>query len=195
MAAPFAPLRGCLSRSVRRLRRSLGLHPGSFKRGVFRCYLPIAGASFAALWYYRACFSEQVVLGGLGATVAFMFSLQKQKAEELKLFADLFARFNARYDKLKKKMNKIRGAAGEGLKDQEKLNDDEKDTLFQYFNLCGEEYLFYEEGFIHPAAWKAWKAGMRTFYKSDRIGDLWRTELKSGSYYELTAEELEYKDD
>jgi hypothetical protein len=57
--------------------------------------------------------------------------------------------------------------------------------LFDYFNLCGEEYLFYSQGYVYPEVWKAWFNGMEFFRPNPRIRQLWNEELKTGSYYGL----------
>jgi hypothetical protein len=58
-------------------------------------------------------------------------------------------------------------------------------NLFDYFNLCGEEYLFYRRGYIYPEVWKSWVAGMKFYYNDPRIQNLWEEELSSESYYGL----------
>ena len=58
-------------------------------------------------------------------------------------------------------------------------------TLNDYFNLCGEEYLFYRRGFIYPEVWGSWVRGMNIYFKDDRIQELWLEELRNESYYGL----------
>ena len=65
------------------------------------------------------------------------------------------------------------------------LSQEEKDTLFNYFNLCGEEYLFYSQGYIYPEVWRAWSKGIEIFLHDPRIKELWDREMKTGSYYGL----------
>jgi hypothetical protein len=79
----------------------------------------------------------------------------------------------------------------EGLNEIAKANASQQLTvqktslLYDYFNLCGEEYLFYKRGYIDPVAWKAWHNGMKVFFNSPRINKLWVRELETGSYYGL----------
>jgi hypothetical protein len=116
----------------------------------------------------------------LAVPFAFLVMTQKQKTEELQLFKDLFTEFNARYDGLNEKLNAIYVG-----NDVSPLSPNEINTLFDYFNLCGEEYLFFRDGFIFPEVWKAWYNGMRFFRRNQRIRKLWDAELETDSYYGL----------
>lgn len=69
----------------------------------------------------------------------------------------------------------------------ELLESHEIDTLNDYFNLCGEEYLFYRRGYIYPEVWKSWVAGMKIFYEDERIQKVWSKELNTESYYRLNV--------
>ena len=97
------------------------------------------------------------------------------------LFRQIFAECNKRYDDMNEKLNAI----VKGPEDQE-LQSKEKDTLYDYFNLCGEEYLYYKLGYIFPPVWKAWYNGMKYFIKNQRIAAVWTEEKKSDSYYGLS---------
>lgn len=122
----------------------------------------------------------KLTLTVMGSAISGVFFVQKQKLEELKMFKDLFHEFNQRYDQMNEKLNEIIDASS-----SDKLTADETKVLFDYFNLCGEEYLFFKRGYIDPVAWRAWHNGMKVFYKSPRIKGLWVRELESNSYYGL----------
>src|SRR6266576_2022459 len=117
-------------------------------------------------------------LGILAVPFAFLVTLQRQKIEELELFKRLFSEFNRRYDKMNDELNAIK----DGPED-EPLSVGERNLLFDYFNLCGEEYLFYRQGYIFPEVWDAWYNGMAIFHDDPRIKKLWDDELKTCSYY------------
>ena len=68
----------------------------------------------------------------------------------------------------------------------EELTQIEKIVLFDYFNLCGEEYLFYKQRQIHPDVWKSWLNGMQFYYNQPRVRALWIEELRQNSYYEFS---------
>ena len=126
----------------------------------------------------------------IGVPVAFLVASQKQKTEELRLFKELFTEFNERYDRMNKRLYDI-PTEPEDLP----LSPDERNVLFDYFNLCGEEYLFYEQGYIYPRVWVAWRNGMQIFFfHNPRIKKLWVEELKTGSYYGLTVDEIVKQD-
>ena len=73
------------------------------------------------------------------------------------------------------------------------LTKDEITFLYDYFNLCGEEYLFYRKGFIYPEVWLAWRKGMQIFLRCPRIRRLWEEELGTNSYYGVTISCIERK--
>ena len=108
------------------------------------------------------------------------FNVQKQNLEDTKLFKELFEKFNDRYDGMNDDLNRIYRQRAD-----EPPDEDEKKTLFKYFNLCGEEYLFFKKGFIYPKVWRAWKNGMEFFRQNTRIKKLWDDELGRDSYYGL----------
>jgi len=122
----------------------------------------------------------KLTLTVIGSVISGVFFVQKQKLEELKMFKDLFVEFNRRYDSMNEDLNKTADS-----NPSEELSVRETAVLCDYFNLCGEEYLFYKRGYIDPFAWKAWHNGMKVFYKNPRINGLWVRELETDSYYGL----------
>ncbi len=121
----------------------------------------------------------------VAGAAAFIFFLYKQHLDETRLFMDLFAAFNAKYDDLNGDLNDIL----DGPADQA-LRPSERKKLFDYFNLCAEEYMYFKAGYIDPEVWLAWRKGMQTFLKSARVESLLIEELKGGSYYGLSIEEI-----
>lgn len=152
------------------------------KHWVLRHYVWIAAASLgfslAAVFTVAKSAEWPSRLTILGVPFIVLYSLQKQKMEELELFRNLFKEFNEHYNGLNEKLNAIRDEP----RDKE-LEKKERNTLFDYFNLCGEEYLFFSQGYIYPEVWRAWHNGMLIFYETPRIKKLWDEELKTGSYY------------
>ena len=117
----------------------------------------------------------------LGTLLSLLYFLQKQRLEETKLFREIFAECNERYDKMNEGLNAIVDGP-----DDQPLQTKERGILNDYFNLCGEEYLYYTEGHIFPSVWKAWRNGMEYFIKKPRIAAVWSIEKKSESYYGLS---------
>ena len=115
-----------------------------------------------------------------GSLLSLLFFFQKQRLEETRLFREIFTECNKSFDKLNENLNKIINKG-----EDESISDDERYTLYDYFNLCGEEYLYYKKGYIYPSAWKAWHNGMKIYIKSPRVLPIWEKEIKSDSYYGL----------
>jgi hypothetical protein len=158
------------------------------KNFIFRNYwwLALVGTLIAIFVILK--FKPHENLGFVGATVAaalgFCYFTQKQKLDELTLFKSLFIDFNGRYAELSGELEEIRTGS---------LNIDPKQRkkIVGYFNLCAEEYLFYEEGFIHRAAWRSWCLGMNYYLEDPRIRKIWDDEVKVDSYYGLTFEVIQ----
>lgn len=133
--------------------------------------------------YFSSRTREDIALAitVIGSVFSFFFVIQKQASEDVRLFKELFVDFNERYDMLNEKLNRITGK-----KPTSPLAKSEKDTLNDYFNLCGEEYLYFKQGFILTEVWEAWCNGMYFFMENPRIKPTWADEEKTSSYYGLT---------
>ena len=130
----------------------------------------------------------KIMLAFSGGGISFFYFFQKQKLDEIRLMKELITDFNSRYDNLNEKLNDI---LRKGDEDPSMILDqDDRATLNDYFNLCAEEYLFKELGYIHPRVWEAWYKGMEIYFR-DRIRELWEQEEKTGSYYGFTFPEKE----
>jgi hypothetical protein len=156
------------------------------KHWVLRHYLWVTVGLFVLvvvglLWIQPNTWQDWI--GILAVPLAFLVAVQKQKTEELTLFKELFEKFNARYDEMNEALNVI--IAGDR---NTPLTQEETDKLFNYFNLCGEEYLFYRQGYIYPEVWQAWSKGIEIFLDDPRIKQLWDKEINTGSYYGLRFE-------
>jgi hypothetical protein len=111
-------------------------------------------------------------------SLSVLYLVQSQRIEEARLFKELFSEFNARYNKLNEGLNEIHGLLEDAM-----LSYHQRNRLYDYFNLCAEEYLFYRRGYILPQVWDSWLNGMRFYYKHRVIADLWELELNQESYY------------
>ena len=123
----------------------------------------------------------QVPLTILGGAFSFAFLVQKQRLDELKLFRELFAEFNVKYDGLNDDLEKLVSREVDSI-------DDPKDRqrVVDYFNLCAEEYWWYREGYIPDSVWGYWCRGMKYYLDKTEIKKLWDEEQKTNSYYGLT---------
>jgi hypothetical protein len=123
---------------------------------------------------------EQVGAGWLsrGSGLGLLLLRADSEHQEAQLLKDLLTGFNERYDKLNDDLD-----IPEDCKPQEvgRFNSAARD----YFNLCAEEYLFWNLGYILPSVWSAWSAGMRRRFKDPRIQGIWGVEVEAyrESYY------------
>jgi|ERR1017187_8680057 hypothetical protein len=157
------------------------------KRWLFNYYATVSIVVFmVALGLFidkQLCWKQFTAIAAAAFLVA--FAVQKQRLGETELSRELFDKFNERYDEMNDDLNEIWNQP-----EDKPLSDDEKRRLFKYFNLCGEEYLYYQLGYIWPEVWAAWKSGMTFFRKKSRIKDFWDKELGNNqSYYGLSFDE------
>ena len=139
--------------------------------------LPAIGlATGVLLWFDEPFPTVATVIGGI---LSIAYFLQKQKLEELRLFREIFKECNERYDRMNEALAKI------VLTGDEKLTPEERETVVDYLNLCGEEYLYFKRGYIEPSVWQAWQNGMKAILSSPRLREVWEKEKQTGSYYDL----------
>ena len=154
---------------------ALTLHKKSWYPFVFLLSIGVV----AACWHrFLPDHRPELLLSGIGTVAAFTYFLYRQHLDETKLFKELFAEFNARYDSLNDDLNKILLGPTEG-----ELSPVEQKSVFRYFNLCGEEFFFYRAGYIDRSVWESWHRGMMVFFTHKRIRALWDRDCKSDSYY------------
>ena len=120
-----------------------------------------------------------IIASGLG----FCYFVQQQRLAEINLFKDIFTNFNNRYDKINDKLYMI-------LKSHNKLTPIKMKFIYDYFNLCSEEYLFFKEGYIYRDVWKAWCRGMLIFIDKKPFDKIWEIEEQTDSYYGLTLKKI-----
>lgn len=145
-----------------------------------------AAALFVAVPTQRAI---ELLVPVTGAIAGFVYFLYSQQLQQTRLFAELFQAFNERYNQLNNELNLIATPSSEAM-----LSAGQRQVLFDYFNLCSEEWMYYRAGYIDPEVWEAWRSGMKTFLKSPEIRRLWLEELQSGSYYGFSIEAVEQED-
>lgn len=123
---------------------------------------------------------ERLMLPLIGTYLSLMYFIQKQRLEETKLFREIFAECNKRYDGLNDQLSEVIWSNGE-----DDLSPEQIKLLDDYFNLCAEEYLYYKQGYIYPDVWDSWENGMKTIVLNPRIHEYWKKESATGSYYGL----------
>jgi hypothetical protein len=141
-------------------------------------FLICLAAPIVAWFRFASGRRPELLISAIGAIGGFFYFLYTQHLNETKLFKELFIEFNLRYDNLKDGLNAILFGPTEGL-----LSSDEREELFNFFNLCAEEYFFYKAGYIDRDVWRSWYRGMGIFFAHPRIGTLWEQDCKADSYY------------
>lgn len=153
-----------------------------FKHWIFDHHILLTAISSIASIILWAAFgtlrNRDFLVFSLGSIFGLSYFILQQQLQEVKFFQELFLQFNKRYDCLNERLNEILdGSTDLPLTPSETL------LLYDYFNLCGEEFLYYRKGFIYPEVWDSWYNGMRTYAESERIRKLWQSEVLKGSYY------------
>ena len=141
-------------------------------------------ALVAVFFGFANCFQPlqkniyEILISVVGGAAIFAHFLYAQNHQDTQMFVNLFEKFNARYDKLNEKLNAIISRPIGSPLAAENIT-----TLYDYFNLCAEEYLYYEAGYIDEKVWQAWLRGMSYFAADESVHRLWEKEIESGSYY------------
>ena len=135
----------------------------------------LAGKELKIEWVISA-------LGAAGGLTTFFYT---QHLQETRLFTELFQGFNKRYNDSNQRLNEIRETAIKGI------TDGDRQVLMDYFNLCAEEFLYFNAGYIDEDVWRSWARGMKFFAEAPAIRGMWEEELKEGSYYGFSLRELE----
>lgn len=102
------------------------------------------------------------------------YFLNQQKMAEEQFFQQCFKDFNHRYDLLNDNLSELIDT---------NIVPQQSHQIVDYFNLCAEEYLLYQKGYIPNEIWLSWTNGMGVYWKNKNIRDLWKLEKKSNSYY------------
>jgi hypothetical protein len=156
-------------------------YPFSLRR---RAYYPLlflvllAVIAFIALSRQDWDFKTEHLWALLLAAAAFVHFLYQQHSSGTERFIQLFEAFNRRYDEMNKELNAIADSP-----DSTPLSADEIAVLYDYFNLCAEEFLFYDAGYIDDRVWESWRNGMKHFFCKPRIARVWASERAQNSYY------------
>ena len=120
--------------------------------------------------------SVEIFIGLLTLVCGINYFLHQRHLEEARFFKELVTGFNRRYDK---QNNTLLVA----LENDRPFEQKQKQAFIDYFNLCAEEYLFYEVGYIYERVWEAWYNGMKQFGRDQRVTELWLREIQTDSYY------------
>ncbi|MCB0741155.1 MAG: hypothetical protein KDB92_08935 [Chitinophagaceae bacterium] len=143
--------------------------------------LLIAGAIY---YYLRKNIDGNLLFGSIGSLITIFFGYIKFQIENDTMFNQLFTDFNNRYtNKQNDLLNSLRND------DEYKFKTGEKNLIYDYFNLCAEEFLWFKKGRIPKRVWFAWENGIRENLKIPIINEMFKAEIltKEGrtSFYGL----------
>jgi hypothetical protein len=148
--------------------------------------LALVTGAFLLWWLIPGLNSKEFLGSAIASALGLSYFFLSNHLKEISLFKELFEKFNEAYGELDERLYTIRNEP-----DKTKgLSKEEVKTLYKYYNLCGEEYLYFKKCMIYPEVWDAWLNGMRIFHEDERIQEHWDDELNTCSYYGLTPEKL-----
>lgn len=118
-----------------------------------------------------------VLSGAVGGLWAFAFYMHSRHAENARFMKELLSDFNGRYNQLNDHLQRALWHDGP-------FGPEARLKFIDYFNLCAEEWLFRQAGYIYDPVWTSWENGMRRYAKDPRVAELWEREKAEGwSYY------------
>jgi hypothetical protein len=103
--------------------------------------------------------------------------------ERSRFFCERFNRFNERYNEMNNRLDLIVNAAGI-------VTPEARGLIVDYFNLCAEEYVFHQRGYIPDDVWSSWRNGMKWYAAKERVLKVWHEKKQTDSYYGFDLERL-----
>ena len=161
------------------MRSTFSLRRRNYYPWLFMLLFVVVNAAIFLL--LRDKVSHEIFLSTTGAIAALIHFLYSQHSQNTERFIGLFRDFNARYDRLNNRLDTLLVKDGALM-----LTNEDKQLLYDYFNLCAEEYLYFKSGYIDAEVWLSWLKGMKIFLSNSDVRRLWQEELNSGSYYGFT---------
>jgi hypothetical protein len=142
---------------------------------------------FFIILYLIESIDYKALAAFLGMVITWYISILKLSIENDRIFRELFIDFNNKYSgKLNDIFNRLRTNSNYQLKSKDKLK------IIDYFNLCSEEYLWYERGRVPRKVWEAWEAGILENLSIPTVKQIFiedtETERKRKSYYGFVEE-------
>lgn len=119
---------------------------------------------------------SEVLVAAVGGLWALAFYMHQRHAEDAAFLKELMNDFNARY-------NGMNDGLQSSVRNSGEFSEAQELKFIDYFNLCAEEWVFKEMGYVPPRIWEAWENGMRQYAQDKRVARLWERERASTSYY------------
>ena len=125
------------------------------------------------------------ILGGCGLLITLFYNYKNTQLANHKMQKELFTEFNKRYNELNDNLNLLGNSSSEyfsdWFQDEDKIKI--KASIYDFFNLCAEEYYWKKEGRIPKKVWNSWYKGMNDIYnRSQLIQQMWDDECKNDGY-------------
>ena len=152
---------------------------------------------FALFLFFNDLFFKlpyELFITVIGSIISFTLIINYERFNKKKIFHEIFEYFNERYDNLNENLHR--------LKEKKKLiftySDDyefqKRIFIYDYINLCSEEYYWYQEGMINNNVWNNWWNGMKYFLNCKEVAEIIKSErgesYSSKSYYGFLHSEL-----
>lgn len=131
----------------------------------------------AYLLWFGGNVGSELLVAAMSALLGTAFFFHRGHGDDARFMKELFEHFNKRYDDLNDELQKVLDAPAAPLEDHEKM------ILIDYFNLCAEEWVFRQAGYIYDPVWESWENGMRQYAANEYVAALWRQERATSSYY------------
>ncbi len=128
---------------------------------------------------------QTLFVGIIAGLIAICYERQKTKIEDQTFKREIFHRYNEKYNLLNDNLvdlSKISvnahlefySGGKSDLKDWIEYIEDTKNieytkNIFDYLNLCAEEYYWHKKGFVEKEVWGCWHSGMISWYKKAKL--------------------------
>lgn len=125
---------------------------------------------------------QTILVGVIAAVIAVRFEHKKTYLEDQSFRRDIFFKYNEKYNDLNDALEVLlkieleddtiqRFYGGKPLYQvweqytDDPKNEDKVKKVFDYINLCSEEFYWYKKGFIEEDVWVCWKKGMQKWHE------------------------------
>ncbi len=120
--------------------------------------------------------SGDILFPVVAAALGLFYFLHQNHLQTARFCKELVTDFNKRYDAVNNRLQLL-------VRKEGAFSDDETLAFVDYFNLCAEEHLFHEAGYIYEQIWESWHNGMKQYAKDPRVASIWTMEANTNSYY------------
>lgn len=111
----------------------------------------------------------------------------KNKIKYAEIRIELSKQFNLKYDNMNNSLRYYMKIVQDGKPTDEKgikIYNCADNKVYDYFNLCSEEYYYYVKGLIDQRTWNTWFDGIQDILKDySSVSQLWLNDFKLNDYY------------